>query len=105
MLAWAALVGAGIFEVMGVHGFQLLTRSRILPGLACLLAGFGVGLALLHIAVQDIPLGVAYAVFSAIGTIGSTLVGVFVWHDTLGLRRGGWLCVVIGAIIGLKLCQ
>ncbi|ROO26970.1 DMT family transporter [Salinisphaera japonica] len=105
MLAWAALVAAGVFEVVGVQGFQMLTRSRIVPGLARLVAGFGIGLTLLHMAAQQIPLGIAYAVFSAIGTIGSTLVGVFVWHETLGLRRGGWLCVVIGAIIGLKLCQ
>ncbi|RJS91432.1 multidrug efflux SMR transporter [Salinisphaera sp. Q1T1-3] len=103
MIAWALLLLAGIFEVLGAHGFQRLARRRYGSGLALTCGGFAVALAFLHGAMQQIPAPIAYGVFTAVGTVGSVVSGRWLNGEPLPPRRLAWLTLVIGAMIGLKL--
>lgn len=101
-MAWLALLGAGLFEVVGVNGFQQLSLRRYKHGLPLTIAGFGAALALLHLATQSLSLTVAYAVFTAIGTLGGVTMGILLWNERLSMARIFWVGVVVVAIIGLK---
>lgn len=101
-MSWLALVVAGLFEIIGVAGFERMTRARYVSGLIITTIGFGLGLACLHYAMHEIPMAVAYGVYTGIGAVGSTLVGVLFWRDSAHPARLGCVAVIIVAVIGLK---
>ena len=101
-MAWLALMGAGLFELIGVNGFQQLSFQRYRLGLPLTITGFGFALVLLHVATQELPLALAYAVFTAIGTLGGVFMGVVFWSERLSLARAFWVAFVVAAVIGLK---
>nr|WP_194950242.1 SMR family transporter [Anoxybacillus flavithermus] len=65
--------------------------------------GFLVSFSLLSIALSTLPMGIAYAVWTGIGTVGGTLVGMFVYGDAKDWKRILFIALIITAIVGLKL--
>ena len=70
---WLTLVAAGAFEVGFTTCLKLEERSKwfIVPFLICA----GISFTLLSQAMETIPLGTAYAVWTGIGAVGTVLVG------------------------------
>jgi quaternary ammonium compound-resistance protein SugE len=102
-MAWIYLAVAGLFEVVwavGLKSTQGFTRPgpSLLVGLA-MLASMG----LLSLAVRELPIGTAYAVWTGIGTLGAAVFGMLVLGEPAGaLRLGAIACIAVG-IAGLKL--
>ena len=102
-MSWFYLLLAGLFEI----GFTTCLKlsegfSRLWPSLGflfCAVASFW----LLTRAVQTIPLGTAYAVWTGIGAFGTALIGIMVFQEPATALRMTFLVLLIGSIIGLKL--
>ncbi|QMV41633.1 DMT family transporter [Cohnella cholangitidis] len=101
-MAWIVLVFAGLFEVVGVLGMNRLKDKKDKLSVLLLAGGFVASFLLLSIAMQSISMGTAYAIWTAIGTVGGTLVGMLFYGESRQIRRIFFLCLVIGAVIGLK---
>ncbi|ERJ20037.1 SugE protein [Salinisphaera shabanensis E1L3A] len=99
---WLVLICAGGFEIVGVAGFERLTRRIYISGLLLGVGGFGLGLACLHYAMQSIPMAVAYGVFTGVGAVGSTALGIFFWGDSARPARLFCIALIVIAVIGLK---
>jgi len=54
-------------------------------------------------AIQKIPLGTAYAVWTGIGAVGTAIVGIFLFSEPSDFWRVFFIMLLIGSIIGLKL--
>ena len=67
--------------------------------LACAVAGFQC----LARAIRTIPLGLAYAIWTGIGAVGTVIIGAVAFGDALGPVRVLLLAVLVAAMIGLKL--
>ncbi len=69
-------------------------------------AGFAVALiasmALLMKAVQTLPIGTAYAVWTGIGAAGTALVGVIAFKEPASFWRMFFIITLISSIVGLK---
>ncbi|WP_110669503.1 DMT family transporter [Salinicola halophilus] len=104
-LHWFLLIVSGAFEIVGVAGFERLHRGQRALGLALLVGGFGGSLGLLSIAMRSIDMGVAYAVFTGIGTLGSTLMGMLFWGESRRPLRLAFVGMIVAAVIGLKLAS
>lgn len=104
-LHWIVLIISGAFEIVGVTGFERLHRGQRTRGLALLVVGFGGSLGLLSIAMRTIDMGVAYAVFTGIGTLGSTLMGMLFWGESRRPLRLAFVAMIVAAVIGLKLAS
>ncbi|WP_106477681.1 DMT family transporter [Phytohalomonas tamaricis] len=102
-MAWLALIVSGLFEIVGVAGFERFSRGRPGAGLLLLTLGFGTSLTLLSFAMRSIDLGVAYAVFTAIGTLGSTTLGMLLWGESRRPARLFFVALIVVAVIGLRL--
>lgn len=102
-LHWLALLASGCFEIVGVAGFDRINRGRLGSGLLLLAGGFGCSLSLLSIAMRSIDMGVAYAVFTGIGTLGSTLMGMLLWGESRRPLRLTFVGLIVAAVVGLKL--
>ena len=98
---WLTLVFAGLFEVGFTTCLKLEERSKgfIVPFLICA----GISFTLLSQALQSIPLGTAYAVWTGIGAVGTVIVGVVAFDEPLGPVRAALLFVLVAAMVGLKL--
>ena len=101
-MAWLLLALAGLLEI----GFAVALSfsegfRRPVPTALFLLFGAG-SLVLLNLAVRDLPIGTAYAVWTGIGAAGTALVGIaFLGEPGEAVRL---LCValIVVAVIGLQ---
>lgn len=101
-MAWFALIAAGLFEVVGVLGMNRIKERRTWGNILLLIGGFVCSFALLTIAMKSISMGTAYAIWTAIGTVGGTLVGMLFYGESRQFVRIFCLALVIGAVAGLK---
>lgn len=102
---WILLITAGLFEV--AFAFCLgkakeTTESEMYWWYAGFLVALTVSLALLVKATQTLPIGTAYAVWTGIGAVGTTLIGIVVFKEPATFLRVFFLSTLILSIIGLK---
>jgi quaternary ammonium compound-resistance protein SugE len=102
-MAWLLLIVAGVLEIgwaVGLkytHGF-----TRPGPTLAVVLV-MAVSLALLGLAVRTLPVGTAYAVCTGIGTVGTVLLGIYLFDEPSDAIRLIFISMIVAGIVGLKL--
>lgn len=58
---------------------------------------------LLMKAIQTIPLGTAYAVWTGIGAAGTAIIGILIFKDPSNFWRLFFITLLIGSVLGLKL--
>ncbi|HDX8616042.1 quaternary ammonium compound efflux SMR transporter SugE [Aeromonas sp. R5-3] len=101
-MSWLLLLLAGLFEVAWAIGLKYTDGfSRPLPTLLTLSA-MGVSVLLLAMAVKQLPLGTAYAVWTGIGAVGTVLMGIWLFNEPATLARVLCLLLIIGGLLGLK---
>ena len=67
--------------------------------LACL----AMSMVLLAKAVQVLPIGTAYPVWTGIGAVGTVLLGIFFFHESATFWRLFFIVTLIASVIGLKM--
>ena len=103
--AWTLLIVAGLLEVVWAVGLKYTEGfTRMLPS-AITLTAMGVSIVLLGRALQTIPVGTGYAVWTGIGAVGTALVGILVLGEPRDFGRLVSLVAIIGGIVGLKLAS
>lgn len=102
-MSWVYLITAGLFEVVGVLGMNRVAQGKMKSGYAVLLVGFALSFTLLAMAMETLPLGMSYAIWTGIGTVGGTLIGMFVYGESREWRRIFFIAVIICSVVGLKL--
>lgn len=103
--AWAMLILAGVFEVgyaLSVAGSKAFT----VPGWS-LAAGvfFLLTLYALSVALRRIDVGIGYAVWAGIGSVGAAVFGAILLGQSLTLVQATWLVVIILGVVWLKLAD
>lgn len=102
-MAWVYLFFAGLLEVawaLGLKASDGFSRPLVSAATA---AAIVASLGLLGLAVRDLPVGTAYAVWSGIGILGTTLIGVLFLGESASLARLACIALVGAGIVGLKL--
>jgi len=103
MMAWFALIIAGLCETFGVSMINQLSIKRNWQTIVLLILSFGSGFALLSYALQYIPMGTGYAIWTGIGVVGSAIVGMLFYGESKDGRRLFYIALVLGAAVGLNL--
>lgn len=102
-MAWAILILAGLFEVAWAMGLKYTEGfTRLWPTLATL-AAMGASLGLLGLALRDLPLGTAYAVWTGVGTLGTVILGIAILGEPASAVRLFCIGLILAGIVGLKL--
>ncbi len=105
MIAWAALIAGGLFEVGFTTALRHVDGFRNWPWVAAFLVSVSLSMGLLEVASRSIPLGTAYAVWVGIGAAGTLAVGILAYHETASLPRLLLVAGLIACIVGLKLVR
>lgn len=102
-MAWILLIIAGMGEVIGVIGIKRVAQKGTLINYAILIGGFVLSFAFLRMSMEQISLSTAYAVWTGIGTLGSTLVGILFYKEPKNFLRIVCILGIIFTVIGLKI--
>ncbi|ETT52558.1 DMT family transporter [Paenibacillus sp. FSL H7-689] len=100
---WVFLILAGIFEMIGVLMINKLHKDRNLISLVLLVGGFGLSFLFLSIAMETLPMGTAYAVWTGIGASGGAILGMVFYREPRNALRILFIAMVLGSAVGLKL--
>ncbi|MEM8743882.1 MAG: quaternary ammonium compound efflux SMR transporter SugE [Pseudomonadota bacterium] len=102
-MAWTYLLFAGLFEIGWAVGLKYTDGfTRLWPTLGTV-AAMAISLFLLGLALRDLPLGTAYAVWTGIGAIGTVILGIFLFQDPATVLRLACIGLILAGIVGLKL--
>lgn len=104
-MVWLVLFVAGLFEIGLVMGLNFSEGfTRVWPSLLMLVSG-GISFYLLSVAMQSLPAGTAYAIWTAIGASGAVLVGILFLGEPSNLLRVAGIMVVLGGVVMLRLAE
>ena len=101
-MAWLYLIIASFGEVIGVMGINLYIQKKSLSRLAMIILSFGFGFFFLGLAMKEIPMGTAYAIWTGLGAVGAVLIGILFFKESAGWKRLSFLLLIIFGAIGLK---
>lgn len=102
-MAWLYLVIASLGEIFGVLSINLYLQKRSLARLGLVVVTFTFGFVFLSMAMRDIPMGTAYAIWTGLGAAGAVLVGILFFKEAANWKRLLFLTFIIGGAVGLKL--
>jgi quaternary ammonium compound-resistance protein SugE len=102
-MAWVLLVAAGLFETGFAVCLKLSNGLRVLwptAGFAlCALTSFG----LLTLALRELSVGPAYAVWTGIGAAGAATVGMIFLGDVVSVTKLVSIALILAGVVGLNL--
>jgi quaternary ammonium compound-resistance protein SugE len=102
-MSWFYLLIAGLLEVAWAVGLKYTHGfTRLWPSVFTLATMAG-SVGMLGLALRQLPLGTAYAVWTGIGTIGTAIAGMVMLGEPAGALRLAAIALIAIGIIGLKL--
>jgi len=103
--AWVMLLLAGAFEIgyaLSVSG----SRAFTVPAWSISAAVFFLlTLYALSVALRSIDVGIGYAAWAGIGSVGAAVFGSILFDQPLTLIQAFWLAVIIAGVVWLKLAD
>lgn len=102
-MAWVTLAVAGLLEIGWAIGLKYTDGFTRLGPTVATVAAMIVSMVLLGFAVRTLPVGTAYAVWTGIGTVGTVLLGMFLFGESAQPIRLLFIAMIVGGIVGLKL--
>ena len=101
-LALTLLLLAIAAEVAGTAGLKASEGfSRFGPSVLAVL-GYAAAFYFLSVSLKQIPLGIAYAIWSGLGTVGSVLLGVLIWRESLGFAHLVGIGLIVAGVVILN---
>lgn len=101
-MAWFILLIAGLFEIGWAVGLKYTEGfSRLVPSV--LTAGaMIISLALLGFALKTLPVGTGYAVWTGVGAVGTAILGIILFGESMAPMRLASIGLIVAGIISLK---
>ncbi|MBF4208445.1 quaternary ammonium compound efflux SMR transporter SugE [Pseudomonas donghuensis] len=101
-MSWIILFFAGLFEVGWAVGLKYTDGfSRPLPTVLTV-AAMVISLGLLGLAMKELPLGTAYAIWTGVGAVGTVIAGIILFGESMALVRLVSVALIICGLVGLK---
>ncbi|WP_434590740.1 quaternary ammonium compound efflux SMR transporter SugE [Pseudomonas sp. R4-83] len=102
-MSWIILFFAGLFEVGWAVGLKYTDGfTRPLPTVLTL-AAMAISLGLLGLAMKELPLGTAYAIWTGVGAVGTVIAGIILFGESMALIRLASVALIVTGLIGLKI--
>ncbi|AOE78623.1 MULTISPECIES: quaternary ammonium compound efflux SMR transporter SugE [Pseudomonas] len=102
-MSWVILFFAGLFEVGWAVGLKYTDGfSKPLPT-ALTIVAMAISLGLLGLAMKELPLGTAYAIWTGVGAVGTVIAGIILFGESMALFRLASVALIICGLIGLKI--
>jgi quaternary ammonium compound-resistance protein SugE len=102
-MTWFFLILAGLFEVGWAFGLKFSQGFTKLAPSIFTIAGMIASFYFLSLALKNLPLGTAYAIWTGIGTVGTVILGIIIFKESFDIIRLICIGFIVVGIVGLKL--
>ena len=101
-MSWVYLFVAGLFEIGWAIGLKYTDGfTRLVPTVLTAIS-MAISLGLLGLALKSLPVGTAYAVWTGVGTVGTALLGIYLFGEPATALRLTCIGLIVAGIVGLK---
>ncbi|MBG6286846.1 MULTISPECIES: quaternary ammonium compound efflux SMR transporter SugE [Pseudomonas] len=102
-MSWIILFVAGLFEVGWAVGLKYTEGfTRPIPTILTVLAII-TSMGLLGLAMRNLPLGTAYAIWTGVGAVGTVIVGIVLFGESMAPVRLLSVALILCGLVGLKM--
>lgn len=102
-LAWTYLFIAGLLEIGWAVGLKYTEGFTKLVPSVLTIASMIASILMLGLALKNLPIGTAYAVWTGIGAVGTAALGIYLFAEPATVARLASIGLIVAGIIGLKL--
>nr|WP_029011119.1 multidrug efflux SMR transporter [Azospirillum halopraeferens] len=104
-MGWIYLSVAIVFEVTGTVFLKMSDgMSRLGPALV-VLACYSVSFTLLALTLKTLEVGIAYAIWSAVGTAAIAVLGILVFGESVSAAKVAGLVLIVAGVVSLNLAD
>jgi len=101
--AWTAVIVSGLLEIVFAVAMKYSEGfTRLWPSVLSIATGL-LSVWLIGLSMKLLPVGTAYAVWSGIGAVGATLIGILWLQEPANALRLACLGAITFGIVGLQL--
>ncbi|WP_327050899.1 DMT family transporter [Halomicrococcus gelatinilyticus] len=98
MNPYVLLAGAIVSELVGTTALKLSDGfSNPLPSLG-VVVGYGLAFYLVSLTLEDLPIGVVYGTWAALGIVGVAAIGVVVFDEPLDPAGAVGILLILGGV-------
>ena len=102
-MAWTYLSIAGVLEIVWAIAMKYSAGfSRVWPSILTVTAALA-SFYFLSQALDSLPVGTAYAVWTGIGAVGTALLGMALFGESHSILRLSFIGLIVLGMVGLKL--
>ncbi|MCQ6962890.1 DMT family transporter [Methanolobus chelungpuianus] len=101
-MEWVYLIIAGMFETGWAVGMKYSEGMSKLYPTAFMLTCLVISMLLLERSLRVLPIGTGYAVWTGIGIMGTTILGILLFNESANMLRILCIVMIAAGIIGLK---
>jgi quaternary ammonium compound-resistance protein SugE len=102
-MAWVYLSIAGVLEIVWAIAMKYSAGfSRVWPSVMTVAAALA-SFYFLSEALNSLPVGTAYAVWTGIGAVGTALLGMALFGESHSVLRLSCIGLIVAGMVGLKL--
>ena len=102
-MQWMMLILAGVFEVTWAIAMKYSDGFTVVVPTIITVIGYIASALFLSLALKQLPLGTAYAMWTGFGIIGTSVLGVLLFHEKLSVPQIICIVMIVLGIVGLKL--
>ena len=102
-MQWIMLLLAGIFEITWACAMKYSNGFTVVIPSVITVVGYILSAVFLSVALKSLPLGSAYAMWTGFGIVGTSVLGIFLFHEKLSIPQIICVVLIVVGIVGLKL--
>lgn len=102
-MQWILLILAGAFEIGWACAMKYSDGFTVLLPTVITIVGYILSAVFLSMALKHLPLGTAYAMWTGMGIVGTSVLGIFLFQEKLSVPQVICVVLIVIGIIGLKL--
>ena len=102
-MKWIYLLIAGLLEITWAITMKMSDGfTHIIPSIITVV-GYMASAVFLSIALKQLPIGTAYAIWTGMGILGTTILGVLLFNETMSVAQVICVILILSGIVGFKL--
>ncbi|MCR5703371.1 MAG: multidrug efflux SMR transporter [Eubacterium sp.] len=104
-MEWIWLLMAGVLEVTWAVAMKASNGFKVFIPSVITVLGYIFSAVFLAMALRKLPIGTAYAMWTGFGIVGTTVLGMMIFHEKITLPQVICIILIISGIVGLKLLE
>lgn len=102
-MKWLYLLLAGVLEITWAVAMKMSDGfTHFVPSVVTAI-GYIASAIFLALSLKQLPLGTAYAIWTGVGIVGTSVLGVFLFHEKMSLPQVICVILIVIGITGLKI--